>query len=84
MMLCKTTDQSDEFECKMLVIKENYNSKIPPFEFNFNTQRIDPVNVSISVFMLDILKLTEVDHQYVLKYIFIMEWYDYRCVRVCQ
>ena len=71
-------DQSDEDHCGILFMKDNYNKKIPPFLFDQIKQENIPVNINISMSVLDMLKIKEVDHVYTLKYRLGMVWYDYR------
>ena len=71
-------DGSDEQNCKMLIMNENYNKKIAPLIVDSSTFEIHPTNVLVSLNIVDILKLIEVDHEYVLKFKFVMEWYDHR------
>ena len=54
-------DESDEDNCKMLVMKENYNKKIAPFGFDYDEQKIIPVDVNISMAVMYILSIQEVD-----------------------
>ena len=62
----------------MLVMKDNYNKKIAPFDFDYSASRVIPVNVNISMAVMDVLSISEVDLVYVLKFRFLMVWYDYR------
>ena len=62
----------------MLVIRENYNKKISPFGYDYVEDIILPVKVKISITIMDILSIQEVNLVYVLKFRFLMEWYDYR------
>ena len=71
-------DESDEDNCKMLVMKDNYNKKISPFKFDYVNQMIKPVEVNVSFAVIDVLSTREVDLVYVLKFRFLMEYYDYR------
>ena len=71
-------DESDEDGCRMLVMKDNYNNKIAPFDFDYDASRVIPVNVNISMAVMDVLSISEVDLVYVLKFRFLMVWYDYR------
>ena len=73
-------DESDEDNCKMMVMKDNYNKKISPFKFDYVNQMIQPVNVNVSFAVIDVLSTREVDLVYVLKFRFLMEYYDYRSV----
>ena len=71
-------DESDEIGCRMMVMKENYNKKISPFEFDYKSRTVIPVNVNISMAVMDIVSISEIDLEYVLKFRFLMIWYDYR------
>jgi len=71
-------DKSDEDSCKMLIMSDNYNKKIAPFDFDFEERKIIPVNINISIAVKDILSIQEVNLVYVLKFRLLMEWYDYR------
>ena len=71
-------DESDEDSCKMLVIKDNYNKKIAPFDYDYAASVVIPVNVNVSIAIMDVLRISEVDLVYVLKFRFLMVWYDYR------
>ena len=73
-------DESDEDNCKMLVMKDNYNKKISPFKFDYVNQMIKPVEVNVSFAVIDVLSTREVDLVYVLKFRFLMEYYDYRLI----
>ena len=59
-------------------MKTNYNSKIPPFTFDYVNSQVVPVNVNISMAVIDVLSILEKDLLYVLKFRFYMSWYDYR------
>ena len=74
-------DESDEDGCRMLVMKDNYNKKIAPFDFDYESRMVIPVNVNISMAVMDVLSISETDLVYVLKFRFLMVWYDYRFVR---
>ena len=63
----------------MMVMKENYNKKIAPFVFDYESRTVIPVNVNISMAVMDIVSISEIDLEYVLKFRFLMIWYDYRC-----
>ena len=73
-------DESDEEGCRMLVMKDNYNKKIAPFDFDYESRMVIPVNVNISMAVMDVLSISETDLVYVLKFRFLMVWYDYRFV----
>ena len=71
-------DESDEDNCKLIFMKDNYNKKIAPFSFDKINNVNIPVNINVSMSVIDIIKIAEVDHTYTLKYRLILEWYDYR------
>ena len=62
----------------MLVMKDNYNKKISPFEYDYINSRVIPAKVKISMAVMDVLGISEVDLAYILKFRFLMVWYDYR------
>ena len=72
-------DESDEDNCQMLVKKENYNKKVSPFRYDYINDIVIPVDVKISVAIMDILSIQEIELVYVAKFRLLMEWYDYRC-----
>ena len=68
--------ESDENDCVTVVVKDNYNNA--PFTFNKESNTIIPVNVDISVDVIDVLRIVEVEQEFELKLSLIMEWYDSR------
>ena len=71
-------DESDENNCQMLVMKSTYNRKIAPFAFDYIKSQVIPVNVNVSLSVMDVLSISEKDLVFVLKFRFIMVWFDYR------
>ena len=61
-----------------MIIEDNYNKKIAPFIFDTDLEEINPVNIDVSVDILELLKFIEVDLEYILKFKLKLEWYDYR------
>ena len=59
-------------------MKATYNSKIAPFAFDYVKSEVIPVNVNVSMAVIDVLSISEKDLVYVLKFRFLMVWYDYR------
>ena len=59
-------------------MKENYNRKISPFDYDYESSQVIPVRVNVSIAVMDVLKISEVDLVYVLKFRILMVWYDYR------
>ena len=62
----------------MLVQKENYNKKVSPFQYDYLNDIVIPVDVKISVAIMDILSIQEIELVYIAKFRLLMEWYDYR------
>ena len=73
-------DRSDEENCQVVVMEENYNNKISPFGFDPDTKKLIPANVDISIAIIDVIDISEVDLNYVLKFRLQMTWKDYRLV----
>ena len=71
-------DGSDEDNCKILYMNSNYNKIIPPFLYDAEGKKVIPVKVLLTLWILDILKVAEVDQVFKMKFIIIMEWYDHR------
>ena len=82
-------DKSDEENCKLLsmevafvfftfnfefCLKVNYNKKIAPFSFDRVKNANIPVTINVSMSVIDILKIEEVDHVYTLKFGLVLEW----------
>ena len=57
----------------MLVIRENYNKKISPFGYDYVEDIIIPVEVKISITIMDILSIQEVNMVYILKFRFLRQ-----------
>ena len=55
--------------------QENYNKKIAPFTFDKVNNVNIPVNINVSMSIVDFIKIEEVDHVYVLKFRLVLEWY---------
>ena len=58
------------------VKQENYNKKIAPFSFDKVNNVNIPVNINVSMSIIDIIKIEEVDHVYILKFRLVLEWYS--------
>ena len=55
--------------------QDNYNKKIAPFSFDKVKNVNIPVNINVSMSVIDIIKIEEVDHVYILKFRLVLEWY---------
>ena len=66
--------------------QENYNKKIAPFTFDKVNNVNIPVNINVSMSVIDIIKIEEVDHVYILKFRLVLEWYlfmQFIIIRLC-
>ena len=70
-------DKSDEVACQLLFLERNYNRKVPPIVptggNNFN-----PTEVAISIGLLKIVSLEEVEHKIDLQFEITLEWKENR------
>ena len=73
-------DGSDEQNCKSLIIKGNYNKKTSPFKLNRLTNEIAKAAINVSVTVIDLLQIVEVDLEFTCKFKMILEWVDHRLV----
>ena len=71
-------DESDERECSLLVIKDGYNSKVPPFTLDRTKNKIIPVKVNVSTILKNIIEISEVNHIIELKFGITLKWYENR------
>ena len=74
-------DESDEENCRLIVFKNNYNNKVPPFTISKDkskTRTRDPVKVNVSTSLMNVLAISERDHTIDLKLGITLEWYENR------
>ena len=71
-------DKSDERMCSVLSMEDGYNNMIPPFTFNEDTGELKPAKVNVSMSLLNVIEISEVNHIIELKYQVKMEWYENR------
>ena len=62
------------FHIQIFILKDNYNKKIAPFSFDRVNNVNIPVTINVSMSVIDILKIEEVDHVYTLKFGLVLEW----------
>ena len=67
-------DKSDERNCQILVLEEGYNKRVPPFTTD------TPVNVSISIDLLKIVAVNEVDYSIEIQFEIMMKWKEKRAM----
>ena len=73
-------DKSDENNCKLLVLEESYNKKVPPFNYNDTTDSVIPVSVKLSTILRNVLEISESTHTIHLKLGITLEWYENRAL----
>ena len=73
---CK--DESDEVDCRLIVLKNNYNKKVPPFNINEKDQALTPATVEVSTQLMNVLAISEFSHTIDLKLGITLEWYENR------
>ena len=73
-------DESDEDNCKLIVFKDNYNNKVPPFTVNPEDGSMIPVKVKVSTSLMNVLAISEFSHIIDLKLGITLKWYDYRVI----
>ena len=70
-------DESDEDNCKLIVFKDNYNNKVPPFTVNPDKSLV-PVKVKVSTSLMNVLAISEFSHIIDLKLGITLKWYENR------
>ena len=72
-------DKSDERGCKLLLLEEGYNKGVPPITAESALDRtIVPVAVGISIVLLEVVSIDEVDHSIQLQFEVILSWKENR------
>ena len=70
-------DESDENGCQLIVFKDNYNKNIPPIGQTAKGVAI-PANVSISITLMKVVEIEEIDHSIHLQFEITMRWRENR------
>ena len=52
----------------------NYNKKVAPFSYDKVAKQTSPVGINVSMSVMDVLKIEEVNHVYTLKFRLLLEW----------
>ena len=69
-------DGSDEDECQLMSLMKGYNKNVPPF--SFDNEILTPVNVNVSLKLLMVVDIGEVENSIELQFEIILEWTDGR------
>ena len=70
-------DESDEEGCQMIVLKKNYNKRIPPV-VSGRSGVVIPVKVSIAINLMKVVEIEETDHSIQLQFGIKMTWKENR------
>ena len=70
-------DDTDERGCKVIVLKDGYNKNIPPIGRARNGSAI-PTNVNISITLMKVVEIEEVDHSIHLQFQISLQWKENR------
>ena len=70
-------DESDENGCQLVVFKNNYNKNIPPIG-NAKDGSVIPTDVSISITLMKVVEIEEVDHSIHLQFQISLTWKENR------
>ena len=69
-------DESDESSCELVVLKDGYNQKIPPI--TTASGALVPVAVNVSITLLKVVSIVEVEHSIQLQFEINLDWRDNR------
>ena len=70
-------DESDENGCQLIVFKNNYNKNIPPIG-QANDGSVVPADVSISITLMKVVEIEEVEHSIHLQFEISLKWKEIR------
>ena len=70
-------DESDEVDCKLLILKKNYNKKVPPM-VPTKGDDFNKTEVWISISVLKIVSMKEVQHKIDIQFEITLEWKENR------
>ena len=74
--LAHCRDKSDERGCRLLVIDDSYNKKVPPI--SNNNGKIMPVDVNVTIVLMKITDIIETKHKIQLQFGIKLSWYENR------
>ena len=65
--------------CRLLVLKDGYNKRVPPISAKSALDRsIVPVSVGVSIVLMEVVSIDEVDHSIQLQFEVILNWMENR------
>ena len=72
-------DESDEKECRIIILKGGYNRDLPPIGKRLkDNDTAPPVTVSISITLMKVVEIEEVDHSIHLQFQISLSWKENR------
>ena len=72
-------DESDELNCKILVLKKGYNKRVPPLGRTGGTARkLEQAEVNVSLIVFKVVAIEEEDHSIQLQFQINLEWKENR------
>ena len=72
-------DKSDENNCELIVVENSYNKMIPPItRVSVKNSTVVPAHVNISISLLKVVAIEELDHIIALKFNIELEWLEVR------
>ena len=75
------SDQSDERDCKMLVLEESYQTSVPPLlrsSAENGTRVVNPVEVKVDLQLIEVLGVKEKENQIEVRILTTLKWFDHR------
>ena len=74
---CK--DKSDERDCRILFLEDDYNKRVPPISATEDSRReLTPVNVDVSLTLFKVVSMVEEEHSIELEFEIRLEWKENR------
>ena len=74
-------DQSDENNCQLLDLKKSYNKKVAPITATrANNFTVVPAAVNVSIILMKIVSMEEVQHSISFQFEIILEWMENRAI----
>jgi hypothetical protein len=75
-------DESDEDDCKIIVLKPSYNKRVPPITTVSETNKtIVPVQVTISIVLMQIVNILESDDKIEIQFEIVLKWKENKRVK---
>ena len=72
-------DESDEENCKLLILPRSYNSKVAPAKtVSAYDKTIIPAAVNISMVLFNVINIEESKHVIELQFKIVLEWFENR------